>query len=229
MASFSVAGRSLAVGRSRCDNPTTRTHRPREHTMSLRITSAALALAGLLLAGCSGNKNGGLRGDKYSIAVIPKGLTHEHWQSVHRGAKRAAADLGEQGIAVEVLWEGPRKESDASEQIALIDQKIGRGIHGLVLAPQHSKQMVPPVERAVEEGVPVVILDSNLDRATLEKKPDLIVKYVATDNYNGGRLAARHLVGVLEKGGNKEMNLVLFRYQAGSESTEQREQGFLDT
>src|SRR5262245_31098324 len=135
--------------------------------MPLRITPAALALAGLLLAGCSGNKNGDKGGDKYRIAVIPKGLTHEHWQSVHRGAERAAADLGEQGIAVEVLWDGPRKESDASEQIALIDQKIGMGIHGLVLAPQDSKQMVTPVERAVEEGVPVVILDSNLDRATL--------------------------------------------------------------
>src|SRR5205823_169886 len=101
--------------------------------------------------------------DRYRIAVIPKGLTHEHWQSVERGAKRAAADLSVKGKPVEVLWDGPSKESDAREQIGLIDQKVRMGLHGLVLAPQHSKQMVGPVKRAVENKVAVVILDSGLD------------------------------------------------------------------
>ena len=51
-----------------------------------------------------------------------------------------------------------------------------------MLAPQDSKQMVPPVERARAEGVRVVILDSNLDKKTLRKNPDLIDKYVAITN-----------------------------------------------
>src|SRR5205809_700177 len=72
-----------------------------------------------------------------------------------------------------------------------------------------------------------VILDCNLDKQELRKKPDLIDKYVATDNYNGGRLAGEHLLKVLEKEGEKTPNVVLFRYAVGSESTEQREKGFL--
>jgi len=178
----------------------------------------------VFLYGCSsGSKDGGKTPtDRYRIAVIPKGLTHEHWQSVERGARRAAADLSEKGKPVEIDWDGPRKESDAVEQIGLIDQKVRMGIHGLVLAPQHSKQMVSPVRRAVESKVPVVIFDSNLDDSSL------YVKYVATDNYNGGVLAAKYLLHRLDKKGVKEPNLVLFRYQPGSESTEQREQGFLD-
>ena len=36
----------------------------------------------------------------------------------------------------------------------------------------------------------MVIIDSGLDKETLASNPDLIVKYVATDNYNGGRIAA---------------------------------------
>ena len=187
---------------------------------------AAAAVAGALLLalpGCGPGKH-----VDYRIAVVPKGLTHEFWQSIHRGADRAAADLkAEDGLDVEILWDGPSKESDEQEQITIIDQKSSQGIHGLVLAPQHSKALVPSVERCVKSNIPVVIIDSGLDPAALKKKPDLIVKYVATDNYDGGWLAAEELVNLLEKEGKKDPRLVLFRYQVGSESTEQREEGFL--
>jgi ribose transport system substrate-binding protein len=176
------------------------------------------ALACLLLCGCGTSKPAG----KYRIAVIPKGLTHEHWQSVERGAQRAADDLKTQGLGVEVLWDGPTKESEISDQIGIVERNVNRGVSGLVLAPQHSGQMVRPVEEAQRNKVPTVVIDSALDRE------DLVVKYVATDNYKGGQLAAKHLLELLEKDGKKSPRLVLLRYQVGSESTEQREQGFLD-
>src|SRR5438309_10920743 len=113
--------------------------------MQPRLRYLFLALiACLALSGCGSKKK-----YKYRIAVIPKGLTHEHWQSVHRGAERAAGDLSGQGLSTEILWDGPRDESGANEQIDLINQKVGLGINGLVLAPQDSKQMVSPVEQAV--------------------------------------------------------------------------------
>jgi ribose transport system substrate-binding protein len=192
--------------------------------MPRRALLALAAACCLLSGGCSNARPAA----KYRIAVIPKGLTHDFWKSIHRGAVRAAADLAAGGLAVEVLWDGPAKESDAREQIGLIEQKAGMGIHGLVLAPQHSKQMVPAVEDVVRSGIPVVIIDSNLDADALERNPDLIVKYIATDNYHGGQLAARHLLDLLAKDGKKSPRIVLLRYQPGSESTEQREQGFLD-
>ncbi len=183
-----------------------------------------LALTCLLLGGCS-RPNANV---KYRIAVIPKGLTHEFWQSIHRGAECAAADLSAEGVSTAIDWDGPQKESDAREQINLVNLKIGTGINGLVLAPQDSKRMVDCVTQAVDRGVPVVIIDSGLDPEALKARPDLIVKYVATNNYNGGRLAAQRLLEVLAKDGKTSPNLVLFRYAVGSESTEQREQGFLD-
>jgi ribose transport system substrate-binding protein len=88
--------------------------------------------------------------------------------------------------------------------------------------------MVPPVRQVVKQGVPVVIIDSNLDPAEVKADPSLLLKYVATDNYNGGKLAGQHLLRVLAEAGKPAPRLVLFRYQPGSESTEQREQGFLD-
>jgi ribose transport system substrate-binding protein len=65
--------------------------------------------------------------------------------------------------------------------------------------------------------IPVVIFDSGLEG-------DDYVSYVATDNYKGGFLAGEHLSKVL--GGKGKV--ALLRYMEGSESTVQREQGFLD-
>jgi ribose transport system substrate-binding protein len=88
--------------------------------------------------------------------------------------------------------------------------------------------MVKPVERARADGIPTVIIDSNLDKDALDKDPGLTVKYIATDNRKGGWLAGDHLLKVLAAAGKKSPRLVLFRYALGSESTEERERGFLD-
>lgn len=162
------------------------------------------------------------RDDKvYNIVVIPKGLTHEHWQSVLRGAERAAEDLTSQGLPTRIIWDGPLRERDALAQIRIVDRRISTRVAGIVLAPQHSQTMVAPVQRAVDQHIPTVVIDSGLEAP-------LFVKYVATNNYNGGRLAGLHLLKLLQADGKKEPRIVMLRYQVGSESTDQREKGFED-
>jgi len=187
--------------------------------MSRDTVLAWLAVASLLVPGCSGGSGSNKTLD---IMVIPKGLTHEHWLSVHRGAERAAADLSAEGIATRVLFEGPHREDEAKPQIDIVNQAVGRRVDGIVLAPQHRKNMVEAVQRARDQGIPVVIIDSDLENR------DLYERYVATDNKNGGKMAARRLLDSLARKGVKAPRLVLFRYQTGSESTEQREKGFLE-
>jgi ribose transport system substrate-binding protein len=185
--------------------------------MRLRADFIYWAFASLLIGGCQQPR------PDYRIAVIPKGMTHEFWQSIHRGAMRAAADLrASDGINVEVVWDGPLRERDALAQIRIVDRHVARPVDGIVLAPQHSQTMVAPVQRAVEQGVPVVVIDSGLEQ------PQLTIKYVATDNRNGGRMAARRLLQTLRSEGKSAPRVVLFRYAVGSESTEQREKGFRD-
>jgi len=86
-----------------------------------------------------------------------------------------------------------------------------------VLAPLDDSALVPPAREAVAEGIPVVIIDSDLDW-------DGRVSFVATDNTEGGRLAARRLGELL--GG--EGKVLMMRYQEGSASTMRREEGFLE-
>jgi ribose transport system substrate-binding protein len=189
--------------------------------MKLRIPVLASLLAVAFLCGCNSAKSTA----KYRVVVIPKGLTHEFWKSIHAGSERAGKDLKEKtGLAVDVKWDGPLQENQTQAQISLIDRNLAAKVSGIVLAPQHSQALIPPVEQAVKQGVPVLVIDSGL----APEADKLIVKYVATDNYHGGRLAAEHLIKVLREAGNPAPRLVLFRYQVGSESTEQREKGFED-
>lgn len=178
------------------------------------LHSARLLLACLLLlplCGC-GESHSGNSSDGYRIAVVPKGTSHEFWKSVHAGAARAGEELG-----VEVIWQGPLRENDTAGQIQVVKDMITMGVDAVCLAPNHSESLVDVVAEAAENDIPTVIFDSGLGEGAE------IVSYVATDNFRGGELAADRLVEAM--GG--EGDVVLLRYRAGSESTEQREEGFL--
>lgn len=158
-----------------------------------------------------------LGADSYTIAVIPKGTTHEFWKSIHAGAEKARLELAASGLNVTVIWKGPLKEDDREQQVQVVENFIGRHVDGIVLAPLDSKALVATAETAVRGKIPVVIIDSGLDSTAQ-------ASFVATDNREGGRIAARHLGALLGGKGNA----ILLRYAVGSNSTEEREEGFLE-
>ena len=153
----------------------------------------------------------------YTIAVIPKGTTHEFWKSINAGAFKARDELRAQGIRIIVIWKGPLKEDDRDQQIQVVENFMTRRVSGIVLAPLDSQALVRPVENAVQAKIPVVVIDSGL-------KSDKYVSFVATDNFKGGQMAGDHLAQMLGGKGN----VILLRYAVGSASTEARENGFLD-
>ena len=178
-----------------------------------RVLLTALFIATLLGSGCARKKQ--VTG--FRIAVIPKGTTHEFWEAVHAGAVKARNELNELGADVDIIWKGPLREDDRDLQIQLVETFATTGIHGIVLAPLDDTALVPPVEMAMNEGIPVVVIDSGINTENY-------VSFVATDNYKGGQMGGEHLARLLEGKGN----VALFRYQEGSASTTKREQGFLD-
>ena len=184
-------------------------------SLPIKILSAVLGLA-LVFPACGKKPSeasapGGAKA--LSIAVIPKGTTHEFWKSIHAGAARAARELG-----VEIIWKGPQKEDDRAQQITVVEDFVSRGVDGIVLAPLDDRALMRPVRDAVREKIPVVIIDSALQGSEH-------ISYVSTDNYKGGVLAARRLGELLGGKGR----IFLIRYQEGSASTVQREAGFYDT
>ena len=169
-------------------------------------------------AGCGGgapDPGASPGGKKLSIAVIPKGTTHEFWKSIHAGALKAAGEMSRDGRTVEIIWKGPLREDDREQQVQVVESFTSQGVSGIILAPLDANALVRPVQEAKRSGIPTVIFDSGL-------ASEDIVSYVATDNYKGGELAAERLG---EKMGGKGKALLL-RYQEGSASTEEREKGF---
>jgi ribose transport system substrate-binding protein len=177
------------------------------------VPSIALLCVLSLAAACGGSS--GPASKHFKIAVVPKGTSHEFWKAVEAGARRADAELDD----LEIVWKGPAGEGDAAAQISLVESFIADRYDGICLAPLDAQALETPVSTAIANKIPVVIFDSGL----AHKEP-VVTSFVATDNFHGGQVAGEELVKLLESRGN----IVLLRYQVGSESTEQREKGFID-
>jgi ribose transport system substrate-binding protein len=165
----------------------------------------ALLLSLVLLAACQ-------KADNKVIGVVPKGANHIFWLTVKAGAEKAAA---ESGYSVE--WNAPALEIDAKRQQDIIESMVNRKLAGIALAPVDKKALVNVVEKATTAGIPTVIYDSDVDTTNR-------VSYIATDNKEGGRMAARRIGALL--GGKGKVGVIGF--MPGSASTMEREDGFTE-
>lgn len=169
-------------------------------------------LLALLLAGSGCGTREGQGSGTTTIAVIPKGTTHEFWKSIHAGAVKASREL-----QVDIIWKGPLREDDRDAQISVMEDFISRGVNGIILAPLDNIALRGPVADATRAGIPVVIIDSDLNS-------DDYVSFAATDNYLGGRMGGEELIRRL----NGKGKVIMLRVLEGSASTDNRERGFLD-
>jgi len=189
----------------------------------MKRKAPVILFAALFLYGGCGESGSRQRGSRagaaqpLTIAVIPKGTTHEFWKSIHAGAVQASRELSTEGAPVKIIWKGPLREDDREQQIQVVESFLSQGVQGIVLAPLDDRALARPVEEARRAGVPTVIIDSRLES-------DAVVSFVATDNHKGGQLGA-HRLGELLGGKGK---VLLLRYAEGSASTTERERGFLE-
>jgi ribose transport system substrate-binding protein len=151
-------------------------------------------------------------GKTLTIAVIPKGSTHDYWRALHAGADEAEKELG-----IKIQFKGPLKEDAKEDQIKVVEDFTTAKVDGIVLAPLDNKALAKPVDAAVAAGIPVVIIDSSLDDTKFSAT-------AMTNNYKGGQMAATELAKRLGDKGS----VIMLRYEAGSASTMDREKGFMD-
>jgi len=146
------------------------------------------------------------------VGVIPKGASHQFWLTVQAGAIQAGREYG-----LEIEWNAPTLEIDRARQVDIVQSMITRRLAGIAIAPVDRKALVAVIDRASNEKIPVAVYDSDVDT-------DNRITYVATDNREGGRMAARRLGEVL-KGKGK---VLVVGFMPGSASTMEREEGFIE-
>ncbi|MDX2268423.1 MAG: substrate-binding domain-containing protein [Bryobacter sp.] len=159
----------------------------------------------LLLSACS-------RSEKPIIGVIPKGASHQFWLTVRAGALQAGEDYGYQ-----IEWNAPALEIDRARQIDITQAMITRRLAGIAIAPVDRVALRQVIERAADASIPVAVYDSDVDT------PKRLC-YIATNNREGGRIAARRLGERLK--GRGEVGIISF--MPGSASTQERTEGFLE-
>ncbi len=169
----------------------------------LVLLTAAIAA---VLTGCQSNK-------RKTIAVIPKGTSHQFWVSVENGAKKAGLDFN-----VDIVWSGPPQETEYGRQLEILEAMINRHVDGIAVAATERKVLNQAIERAAAAGIPVTVFDSGVETENY-------LSFVATDNVEAGRMGARELARLLGGKGN----IAIMMNMPGSVSTLDRERGFTET
>ena len=126
-----------------------------------------------------------------TVAVIPETTAQELWESVHAGVETAAL-----GTDWKIYWNGPSREDDVQRQIALVEHAIDRGDGGLIVAPDHAVALTTLVRRAVQRGIPTVIIGS-----PLSIPPGAKLAYIINDDEEAGKLAADRIGQILTGAG----------------------------
>lgn len=148
-----------------------------------------------------------------NIVFIPKSRDQDFWTFMRQGVDRAVREVGQ----IQLTWRGPAHNDDVDSQIEILRIYSRPGVDAIIIAPTDRSRLVGPIKHATALGIKVVAVDSALDG-------NAHVNFITTNNYAAGRLAAQHLSGLLGGQGT----VALLRTIAGSGSTDDRANGFID-
>jgi len=154
-----------------------------------------------------------------TITLIPGLTTDAFYITMNRGAQAAAEALG-----INVDFQGA-EEFNPTLQVPVLDAVIARQPDAILIAPTDTTQLIAPLERAADAGIPVVTVDTFIDDGQYQDGAgdgDFPISYIASDNIAGGRIAARAMAESI--GG--EGSVYVSNVRPGISTTDQREEGF---
>lgn len=155
--------------------------------------------------------------NKYVFAWIPKALNNPVFELGRSGALQKAKELTEQtGDTVEVLYVAS-VNSDAAEQVRVIEDVISKGVNGIGVSCNDPTALKDVIDKAIEAGIPVMTWDSD----SPESKR---FTYLGVSNYEGGKAAADLLVKAMGTKGK----VALLTGVPGAFNLEERIRGFKD-
>ena len=155
------------------------------------------------------------------IAVVSKAIDGEYWKLVRQGMEDAVKDINtaydfSSDEAITMTFEGPSDEQDVETQINTLDAVIAENPTVLCMSAGDIESCQAQLEAASENGIPVVVFDSNVS------EDELVSAFRGTDNTYVGKLAAEKLVDAIGGSGK----IAVFSAQEKTESSQKRVEGF---
>jgi len=177
---------------------------------------AALAISATALIGTASAED-----KKFTIALVPGLTTDGFYITMRKGAQAAADALG-----VNLVFQGA-PDFNPVTQVPVLDAVIAKKPDAILIAPTDKVQLVEPLRKANDAGIPVITVDTFIGSGVYQTgagDADFPLAYIASDNILGGEIAARALATAVGDKGKVYVSNV----KPGISTTDQREEGFKD-
>lgn len=167
----------------------------------------SLVLGAGLASGCGGGGGGNGGGEEGRIALSVSTLDNPYFVDLRDGAQNAADEAGYELIVGDA-------QDDASQQQDDIENYATQQVDAILVNPVDSEAVVPAVEQANNQDIPVVALDR-------EPEGGELATTIVSDNAEGGRLAGEELIETVGEG-----QIAQLEGTPGVSSTRERGGGF---
>lgn len=148
--------------------------------------------------------------DTIKIVYVPKVRDEtDFWVQLVSGAESAAKEYQ---VDLEVL--APETEKDVEQQKRCIQQAIDMKPDVIVISPSLYTGMTELVEGATEEGIPLVLIDSELDK-------NIETSYISTDNVEAGIKTGQKVLEYVQE----DTKIAIMSQAKGTSTAMQREEG----
>ena len=155
------------------------------------------------------------------IGLIVKTLNSPYFISMVNAAKEEMKKYP----GYQLVVQAPEREIDVEKQIQYIENMITVKVKVICIAPSGSKEILPGFVKANKAGIPIIVVDTKVDENLAKELGAKYESFIGSDNYDGGRLAARFVVKEL----GREGKVAVLEGIAGAMTGELRKEGFINT
>jgi ribose transport system substrate-binding protein len=184
----------------------------------MKVRAAVFCLVVFLLIGqFACRRNPASEESVGAVALVFKTLNNPFFIDMQRGAEEAAQALG-----IRLVIQAPEREVDVEKQMQIVENLIQRKVSVICLAPCGSREIVPAIVKANRAGIPVLILDTRVDAASLEQAGGQTATFIGSDNFEGGGIAGAYISSALGRRGK----VAVLEGIPGHETSDARLAGF---
>jgi ribose transport system substrate-binding protein len=119
---------------------------------------------------------------KVKLGAVAKAFENEYWRTLKEGYEEGVKKLQAKGYKVTIDVKSAQGESDEQGQLSIVDDMVNKKYTALLLSPISDSNLVPGVEEAKKEKIPVV----NVNDGLISEAPN----YVGPKAIQNGELAA---------------------------------------
>ena len=154
--------------------------------------------------------------DKYKVGFA---------QTESNNPWRLAQTASMKGEAEKLGWQLVYTDAagSAAKQVADVNSMIAQGVDAIFLAPREEKPLIPAVMAAKKAGIPVILLDRNVDQS-LAKAGEDYVTFIGSDFILEGKRVAEWLAKAVDG----KASIIQLEGTTGSSPANDRAKGFVD-